>query len=137
MTMIDDNFDYGELTSMDDGEIPKSHVNPNRTYRADEYYVTVTLSNIMGSRILEDENPYTGKPERGLFIPLRNSGVFVSPKKNVMMTCKMELAQIASKHHTHLLAQVVDRDVLAEWRRLGFKQEFIGFAKPTTFNKKK
>ena len=135
--MADDELDYGALTSMEDGEIPKTFVNPNRTYRAEEYYVTVTLSNIMGSRILEDENPDTGKPERGLFIPLRNSGVFVSPKKNVMITCKMELAQIASKHHTHLLTQVVDRDVAAEHRRLGYKEGFIGFARPVGSKKKR
>ena len=109
---MQEEFDYSALTSMEEGEVPKTYVNPNRTYKAEEYYVTITLSNIIGSRFLEDENPDTGKTERGLFIPLHNSGVFVSPKKNVMVTCKMELAQVSSKHHSHLLQQLITNQTL-------------------------
>lgn len=135
--MSNDDLDYGALTSMEEGEIPTSYIKPNKVYKADEYFVTLTLSNLVNSILTEHDYDDGRPPQRGLFIPIRDAGLFVSPKKNVMVTCKMEMAQVVSKHHSHLLTQVVDHDVLAEWRRLGLKHEFIGFAKPISFKNNK
>ena len=136
-TMIEDNLDYGALTSMEDGEIPTSYIKTNKVYKADEYFVTFRISDLANSVITEHDYEDGRPPQRGIFIPIRDAVLFVSPKKNVMVTCKMEMAQVPSKHHSHLLTQVVDHDVLAEWRRLGLKHEFIGFAKPISFKNNK
>jgi hypothetical protein len=83
---------------------------------------------------VDDEE--TGKNVMGLFIPIRQGGLTLTPKKNVLLVCKATLAQVAQNGYTHLLTQIVDRDVEVENRRMGFKQCFIGKMRPSGFRKK-
>lgn len=126
---MNEDLDFSAMTSFGDDE-PSGDIRSMKVYDGSGYYVTVRLTDIFGSRFVEDENPDTGEPERGLFIPLRSSGLTLTPKKNVLLTCKMECSQIPSSHHTHLLTQVCGTEVFRERRRLGYQQGFIGFARP-------
>ena len=128
-----DEIDYTALVNDDGGD--NSRVTGVRVYDSNNYFVTLRLTDIHGSYMTEVEDPDTGEPVNSLVIPIRRSGLTVTPKRNVLVTCKMEVCQIASKHHTHLLTQILDRTVMEERRRLGFKQGFVGFARPM-FNKK-
>lgn len=132
---MNEDFDYGALTEQSDDEGLQTAYGV-KPYDGRNFYVTLRLSDIRGSRFEECENPDTGEPEKGLFIPLRRSGVTVSPKKNVLATYKMEIAAVGSSHHSHLLRQVVDSDIERYWRGLGYKHEFDGFARPVGSKKK-
>ena len=132
---MSEDFDYSALTEQTDDEGLQTAYGV-KPYDGRNFYVTIRISDIRGSRFEECENPDTGETERGLFIPLRRSGVTVSPKKNVLATYKMEIAAVGSSHHSHLLRQVVDSDIERYWRELGYRHEFDGFARPVG-NKKK
>lgn len=129
--MADEERDiYDELTSYGgDGGTPVQGV---KVYDGHSYYITVRLSDIPFAEITEVEDPETGEPRNGLFLPFRNSGLTVTPKKNVLLVCKAELAQVAQDGYTHLLTQIMDRSVAVEQRRLGYKQGFIGKLRPTS-----
>lgn len=131
-----EDIDYNALTSYGDDETP-SGIGSVKVYDGKGYYVTVRLSDLNDCVLTEHDYEDGTAPKRGIFIPFKEAGLFVSPKKNVMLTCKMELAQVVSNHHTHLLTQMLDGDLINERRRLGYKHGFVGFAKPIGFGKKK
>lgn len=131
-----EDIDYNALTSYGDDETP-SGIGSVKVYDGSNYYVTLRLSDLGGAVMTEHDYEDGRPPQRGIFIPYRDAGLFVSPKKNVIITCKMELAQVVSNHHTHLLTQVLDRDIIEERRRLGFKSGFVGFARPCSQKRKK
>lgn len=128
--------DYNALTSYGDDETP-SGIGSVKVYDGGNYYVTLRLSDLGGAVQTEHDYEDGRPPQRGIFIPYRDAGLFVSPKKNVIITCKMELAQVASSKYTHLLTQMLDRDIIEERRRLGFKSGFVGFARPCSQKRKK
>ena len=128
-----DEIDYSGF--VDGSAEEAARVRSVRVYDSNNYYVTARLTDIPGAYLTEVDDPDTGEPVSSLVIPLRKSGLTVTPKKNVLLTCRMEVCQIASKHHTHLLTQITDGTVASEWRRLGFRQGFVGFARPV-FNKR-
>lgn len=130
-------IDYSELTSYGEGEDSSGPISGVKVYDGQGYYVTVRLSDLNDCVLTEHDYEDGTAPKRGIFIPFKEAGLFVSPKKNVMLTCKMEIAQVVSNHHTHLLTQVLDGDLIKERRRLGYKHGFVGFAKPIGFGKKK
>lgn len=134
--MTGEEIDYSALTSYGDGDESTGYVGSVRVYSGQGFYVTIRLSDIFGSRITESENPETGEPERGLFIPFKNSGVTVTPKKNVIATYDMSMAQVPSMKYTHLLRQIMDRMVEDHWRKLGFHHNYDGFAAPKGYRKK-
>ena len=82
---------------------------------------------------MEDDK---GREIKGLFLPFRQSGLTVTPKKNVLLVCKAELAQVAARY-THVLTQICDKEVWQERNRLGFKQTLIGHMRNINFKKKK
>ncbi|MBQ1469779.1 MAG: hypothetical protein IIZ29_02865 [Schwartzia sp.] len=136
--MADEERDiYEDLTSYGTDGCSSVPISGVKVYDGKGYYVTVRLSDIRGSRIEECENPETCEPEMGLFIPFKHSGVTVTSKKNVQATYDMSMAQVPSTRHTHLLRQIVDRDVEEHWRKLGFHHAFDGFASPKGFKKRK
>lgn len=136
MIMADEELDYGALTTLADGETQAVRVRGSRTYRGDEYYITVVLSELKGSRIIEDEDPYTGQPVRGLFVPFAESGVTVTPTKKVQTTFKANVAQVPSNKYSHVLTQIVDKEVEMERKRLGVKTTLCGHMRPAYFKKK-
>ena len=133
---MNEEIDYNALTSYGDDETP-SGIGSVKVYDGKGYYVTVRLSDLNDCVLTEHDYEDGTAPKRGIFIPFKEAGLFVSPKKNVMLTCKMELAQVVSNHHTHLLTQMLDGDLINERRKLGYKHGFVGFAKPIGFGKKK
>lgn len=132
---MDENIDYGALVEQDESE-GGFGIREMRVFDGRGYYVTVKLTEIHGATITEMEDD-EGRSVSGVFIPFKESGVLVTPKKNVLATFKMEACQLPSNHHSHLLTQVVDADVLRERRRLGYQEGFVGFARPIGNWKKK
>jgi hypothetical protein len=117
---------YDELTSYG-GE--NSHSGPimgMKVYDGHSYFITVRLSDIFGAELTEVDDPETGEPRRGLFLPFKNSGLTVTPKKNVLLVCKAQMAQVASSKYTHLLTQIIDKTVAEARKKLGFQQNYIG-----------
>lgn len=133
MSDIDDI--YAELTSFDGDGGSSGPITGMKVYDGHSYFITVRLSDIFGAELTEVDDPETGEPRRGIFIPFRNSGLTVTPKKNVLLVCKAELAQVPSSKYTHLLTQIMDRSDAAEQHKLGYKQGFIGHARPATSKK--
>lgn len=133
---MDDNIDYGALVDAMDGGEGDRRIRSMRVYDGKGYYITVRLSDIPFSTItsIEDDN---GREVRGLFIPFSHSGVTVTPKKNVLLVCKAEMAQVPSNKYSHLLSIVADRDDYAEWRRLGFNTGFVGHMRDFEWKNKK
>ena len=131
---MDDGIDYNALVELDDGD-GGCGIRSMKVFDGKGYYVTLRLSDIPFSTIasIEDDE---GRDVQGLFIPFKGSGLTVTKKRNVLLVCKAELAQVASPKHTHLLSQICDRDVLVERRRLGFKECFIGHMAPIGYKKK-
>lgn len=132
MTDIED-IDFNSL--VEDTE-PDGRIRSMKVFDGKEYYVTVRLSELVGATIIEHEDEETGKPCRGLFLPFRATGLSVTPKKNVLLVCKAEVAQVVTSKKTHLLTQITEREVWQERNRLGFKQGFIGFMRPAEKKKK-
>ena len=131
-----DDIDYNELTSTVEATSPEV-IRSMRVYDSKGYYVTLRLSDLQGSEIVELEDEERGGMRRGIFIPFAEAGLTVTPKKNVLAVFKAEMAQIATSKYTHLLTQIVDRSVWEERRRLGFRTGFVGFMKPIGWGKKK
>ena len=133
---MDEQELYNELTTYgsDDGRPSYGEV---KVYDGRGYYVTTRLSDLPGAVLTEYDYEDGRPPQRGIFLPFKEAGLFVSPKKNVMLTCKMEIAQIVSNHHTHLLTQVLDRQQAECRRQMGVRQGFIGFARPFDTKKRK
>ena len=122
---------YAELTSYDGDGGSSGTITGMKVYDGHSYFITVRLSDIFGAELTEVDDPETGEPRRGIFIPFRNSGLTVTPKKNVLLVCKAELAQVSSSKYTHLLTQIMDSSEAAAQQKLGHKQGFIGHARPT------
>jgi hypothetical protein len=133
MTEIED-IDFNSL--VEDTE-PEGRIRSMKVFDGKEYYVTIRLTDIVGSSIMNVEDEDTGKTIMGVFIPIRMGGLTLTPKKNVLLVAKCELPQLPSSRYTHLLSQICDKDVWAERRRLGFKEGFIGHMSPSGFKKKK
>ena len=134
---MSEDFDYGALTEYGDDEPSGAFYGKVNPYDGRNFYVTLRLSDLYNAVITEHDYEDGRPPQRGVFVPFKDAGLTVTPKKNVLVVCKAELAQVASSHHSHLLTQVVDHDVAAEHRRLGYKEGFIGFARPVGSKKKK
>lgn len=124
-------IDYSELTSYGECEESSGPITGMKVYDGHSYFITVRLSDIFGAELTEVDDPETGEPRRGLFLPFKNSGLTVTPKKNVLLVCKAELAQVVSSKYTHLLTQIMDRSDAAEQHKLGYKQGFLGHMRPT------
>lgn len=131
-----EEIDYNALTSYGSDETP-SGIGSVKVYDGNSWYITVDLSAIHGSFLAEVEDPDTGEPVKSLVIPIRKSGVTLTPKKRVLAVYKAQMAQLATSRYTHLLTRIIDRDVLNNMRRLGFKQNFEGFMRPTSLKTKK
>lgn len=136
---MSDEPDYNALTSYGDDERETSGIGSVKVYDGNSWYCTIELSNIYGSFLADVEDPDTGEPVKSLVIPIRKSGVTLTPKRRVLAVYKAQMAQLATSRYTHLLTRIIDRDVLNNMRRLGFKQNFEGFMRPTSLkaNKKK
>lgn len=132
-----DELDYNALTSYGDDEREPSGVGSVKVYDGNSWYITVELSNIHASFLADVEDPDTGEPVKSLVIPIRKSGVTLTPKRRVLAVYKAQMAQVATSRYTHLLTRIIDRDVLNNMRRLGFKQGFEGHMKPTSLKTKK
>lgn len=131
-----EEIDYNALTSYGDDETP-SGIGSVKVYDGNSWYVTVELSDIHGSFLADVEDPDTGEPVKSLVIPIRKSGVTLTPKRRVLAVYKAQMAQLATSRYTHLLTRIIDRDVLNNMRRLGFKQGFEGHMKPASLKTKK
>lgn len=129
--------DYNALTSYGDDEREPSGIGSVKVYDGNSWYVTVELSSIHGSFLADVEDPDTGEPVKSLVIPIRKSGVTLTPKRRVLAVYKAQMAQVATSRYTHLLTRIIDRDVLNNMRRLGFKQGFEGHMKPASLKTKK
>ena len=129
--------DYNALTSYGDDERDASGIGSVKMYDGNSWYITVELSNIHSSFLADVEDPDTGEPVKSLVIPIRKSGVTLTPKRRVLAVYKAQMAQVATSRYTHLLTRIIDRDVLNNMRRLGFKQNFEGFMRPASLKTKK
>lgn len=132
----DDNIDYNELVTTNDGDFG-SQIRSMRVYDGREEYVTIRLSEFVDAVICEHDYGDGRLPQRGIFIPFRINDIFVSPKKNVMVTFRKTLAQVPSRKHTSILTQVLASDVVAERRGMGYGTPIIGTARPVTWKDKK
>lgn len=132
-----EEIDYNALTSYGDDEHTPSGIGSVKVYDGNSWYITAELSSIYGSFLADVEDPDTGEPVKSLVIPIRKSGVTLTPKKRVLAVYKAQLAQIQTNKYTHLLTRIIDRDVLDNMRRLGFKQNFEGRMRPTTLKTNK
>lgn len=132
-----EEIDYNALTSYGDDERETSGIGSVKVYDGNSWYCTIELSNIYGSFLADVEDPDTGEPVKSLVIPIRKSGVTLTPKRRVLAVYKAQMAQLATSRYTHLLTRIIDRDVLNNMRRLGFKQGFEGHMKPTSLKTKK
>lgn len=132
-----EELDYNALTSYGDDEREPSGIGSVKMYDGNSWYITVELSNIHGSFLADVDDPDTGEPVKSLVIPIRKSGVTLTPKRRVLAVYKAQMAQLATSRYTHLLTRIIDRDVLNNMRRLGFKQGFEGHMKPTSLKTKK
>ena len=132
-----DELDYNALTSYGDDEREPSGIGSVKVYDGNSWYITVELSNIHASFLADVEDPDTGEPVKSLVIPIRKSGVTLTPKRRVLAVYKAQMAQVPSPRYSHLLTRIIDRDVLENMRRLGFKQGFEGHMKPTSLKTKK
>lgn len=134
--MTDDKIDYASLVEDSDDE-KSSQVRSVRVYDGREEYVTVKLSDFLDAVICEHDYEDGRPPQQGIFIPFRVNDIFVSPKRNVMVTFKKTLAQIPSAKYTSILTQVLSQETAAERRKLGYNTPIIGTARPIDWKNKK
>lgn len=125
---------YASLVS-NESDIPESAARATRVYDGSSWYITVRLSDIPCAEITEVEDEERGTAKRGIFIPFREGGLTVTPKKNVLAVFKAELAQIPNGGYTHLLTQVTDYDIENENKKLGFFKGFVGKMRPAKSRK--
>lgn len=133
---MSEDFDYGALVEAPDDD-GGQQIRSVRVYDGREEYVTVKLSEFVDAVICDHDYEDGRPPQQGIFIPFRINDIFVSPKKNVMVTFKKALAQVPSSKYTSILTQVLSQDVAAERRKLGYGTPIIGTARPIDWKKKK
>jgi hypothetical protein len=132
-----EEIDYNALTSYGEDERQPSGIGSVKVYDGNSWYITAELSSIYGSFLADVEDPDTCEPVKSLVIPIRKSGVTLTPKRRVLAVYKAQMAQVPSPRYSHLLTRIIDRDVLNNMRRLGFKQNFEGFMRPTSLKTNK
>lgn len=132
----EDKFDYTSLVEASDDELG-SQIRSLRVYDGREEYVTVKLSEFVDAVICDHDYEDGRPPQQGIFIPFKVNDIFVSPKKNVMVTFKKTLAQVPSAKYTSILTQVLSQETAAERRKLGYNTPIIGTARPIDWKKKK
>ena len=108
-----------------------------KVYDGDGWFITVRLSDICGSEIIEREDEETETVRRGIFIPFREGGLTVTSRKNVLAVFKARLAQVPSLKYTHLLTQIVDRNVIEARKAFGYKPGFVGHMRKSDNKKTK
>lgn len=125
--MSDEERDiYEDLTSYGGENGHSGPIMGVKVYDGHSYFITVRLSDITGSTLMTVDDEETGKNVMGLFIPIRQGGLTLTPKKNVLLVCKAQMAQVASSKYTHLLTQIIDKTVAEARKKLGFQQNYIG-----------
>lgn len=130
-----DDIDYGELTRLNpDADVS---VNRRKMYGGDSYYITVRLSEFLGSRVTMEENEDTGEEEMCIVIPLRKNNILYTQKHNTIVTFRSDVAQVPSGKYSHVLSPVLTDEQYAERKRLGFTIPIMGSMRPTYFKKSK
>lgn len=124
------DFDFDKIVSDNGGVIPK-----NKVYNANEWYITVRLSDFLGSRVetLEDED---GIEKEYVCIPLKHNGITRTSRNNIQCTFKATVAERATERYSHVLQQVMEKEDYQYRRELGYKVPLIGHMRTTSFKKK-
>lgn len=135
--MTDGDDIYGELVSCGGNDERSGFCSGVRVYDGSSWYITVRLSDIPGAEITEMEDEERMISKHGIFIPFREGGLTVTPKKNVLAVFKAELAQVATSKYTHLLTQITGDETYSENRRNGFVRGFVGKMRPAGNRKSK
>jgi hypothetical protein len=134
--MAEERDIYADLVSYSPDE-PMNEIGSVKVYDGSSFYITTRLSDIYGSYLTEVDDPDTGKPTLSLVIPIRKSGLTLTPKRNVLAVYKAQMAQVPSKKFSHLLTRVIDITTLEEMHNLGFKRCFEGHMRPADTPKQK
>lgn len=101
-----------------------------------DFVINISLSNINGARLITDENPYTGREQRGIFLPLDEANIHISEKNYCYISFyAMHLDKPLPKR-THVLKPIYDKERLNFIINSGMvKSRYIGKLFPVSERK--
>lgn len=88
--------------------------------------ISISLNNIEGARNIIDENPYTGKEEEGIFIPVNQANVYKTKWNKHYIMFVARLLDRPEPKITHILRPMYSKERLEQIRKLGYTDSKYG-----------
>lgn len=101
-----------------------------------DFLVTISLSNLEGARLLWDENPYTGKQELGMFLPLQSANIYKTDKNYCYLSFYASQLSKPTERISHILKPIYNEENLKKRKAEGCPNiRYTGKLKPVAKRK--
>lgn len=101
-----------------------------------DFLVTISLSNLEGERLLWDENPYTGKQELGVFLPLQSANIYKTDKNYCYLSFYASQLSNPTERISHILKPIYNEENFKKRKEMGCPPtRFIGRLRPVSKRK--
>lgn len=98
------------------------------------YTISVNLTNIEGARLTEDEDVYTGKLQKGVFIPIQNqeNGVYEYTGNRAALNLFATKIFAKGKGMSHILKPLYGPEKMAKLKEENYESvKYIGKMRPS------
>lgn len=131
-----EDIDFGKLVRGNMASDNTKRIEASDTYSPDDFYVSLRFTDLMDARLMTTEALDGKREELGVFIPIRQNGMLVTEKRNVIMTFCARVSKVATSRYSHVLTPVMDKEMWDENKRLGFSEKIVGHMRPVIFKNK-
>lgn len=101
-----------------------------------DFVITIALSNIDGSRLIYDENPYTGKEQLGVFLPIDEANIWKTNKNYCYLSFYALKLNNPTERMSHVLKPIYNEENLKKRKAEGCPNiRYTGKLKPVAKRK--
>lgn len=99
-----------------------------------DFYIDFNYSKLKDVVEMELEDKYTGKMQKGIFIPFEQNNIIKNKIGNIHSMIRATECSHQSKRGSHFLTMIMSKEKKDELRELGYKDSvFVGTMRPTYF----
>lgn len=98
-----------------------------------DFLVSISLSNINGTRLIYDENPYTNKQQLGIFLPIDEANILLTERNYCYLTFYAKQLDKPTTKISHLLKPILNDENKKKAQEMGYtKMRYQGKLRPVT-----